>query len=109
MSLTAEQLKEAFTIFSRKHGPAAVLPATVTAVNNDDTIALVFSDGSTVDDARLKAVVKAGDKYMIVPAAGTNVLACKIENSDEYYVLACDEISEMFFIGKLTRDWMDPR
>lgn len=98
MSLTAEQIKDEFGSFAAKFGPAVILPATVTAVNENDTIALLFSDDSTVDDARLKAVVNDGNKVLFIPAVGSNVLVAKIENSEEYIVIAVDEISDIIYV-----------
>ena len=95
---TREKIKEQLAVFSGQYGPAAIVPATVKAINNDDTIAVEFSDESTVDDARLKAVVKAGNKVLLIPKVNSIVLVGKIENSDEYVVLAVDEISEVQYI-----------
>lgn len=90
-----EQIKEQLTAFAAKYGPAALVTATVTAVNEDDTVALLFADGSTVDDARLKAVVKDGDKIILTPAVNSKVLVGKIENSDECVVVSVDEITKI--------------
>lgn len=90
-----EQIKDEFAKFASRFGPAAIRQATVTAVNDDATVAVEFSDGSTVDDARLKSVVKGGNQFVLVPKAGSVVLVGRISNEDEYYCVAVDEISEV--------------
>lgn len=98
MGLEQEQIKEQLSIFAGKVGPKTILPATVTAVNDDDTIAIEFSDGSTVDDARLRSVVKAGNKVLLIPKVESIVLVAKIENSDEYIVVAIEEITDVKYL-----------
>lgn len=95
MSKDFDDIKTQMQVFSAKHGPASILPATVLAVNDDDTIVIEFSDESQVDDARLKSVVKNGNKFLLVPAVGSIVQVARIENSDEYIVVAVDEISKL--------------
>lgn len=98
MSLENEQIKEQLSAFASRFGPNVILPATVTNVNDNDTVAVEFSDGSTVDDARLKSVVKAGNKMILTPSVGSVVLVAKIENSDEYIVIAVDEIIDIIYV-----------
>ena len=97
MSLEIQQIKEQFGDFANKYGPAAIIPAQVTAINEDDTIAVVFSDGVELDDVRLKSVVKSGNKVLLIPTIGSTVMVGKIQNSDEYIVIAVDEISEVVY------------
>ena len=58
-----------------------------------DTGATKFGGGS-FDDARLKSVIKDGNKFLLIPKVGSVVLVAKIENSDEYVVIAVEEITE---------------
>jgi|GEM_PF-3358194 len=90
-----DEIKEQLGNFASKYGPAAVMTAKVTAVNGDDTVAVIFGDDSTVDDARLKSVVKAGDHFVLVPKIGSVVQVSRLGNSDEYVVIAVDEITEI--------------
>lgn len=94
MSLVDEQIKNELGRFSGKYGPAAIVPAVVKAINADDTIAIEFSDESTVDDARMKSVVADGNKVLLIPKVGSVVLVGAIENSSEYVVLSVHEVTE---------------
>lgn len=98
MSLENEHIRNEFETFSGRFGPAAIVPATVKGINDDDTISIELSDGSLIDDARLKSVVKDGNKVLLIPAVDSCVLVGKIDNSDEYVVLVVDEITEVQYV-----------
>lgn len=98
MSRDLEDIKTQMTDFSKKFGPSVIVPAIVFAVNADDTIHVIFSHGAEIEDARLKSVVKAGNKFLLIPKIGSVVQVAKIENSDEYLVIAVDEITEVIYV-----------
>ena len=95
MDLVTQQIKDQLGEFSKQFGPAAIMPAVVTAVNADSTVSVEFSDGSTVEDVRLKSIVKEGNQFLLIPKIGSCVLIGKIQNSDEYVLLVVDEITEV--------------
>lgn len=97
MSLIQEQIKQQLSDFAGKIGPNVIEPATITAVNADNTVQVLLSDGSTVDDVRLKSVVKDGGKVVMIPAVDSVILLGAIGNSKEYVVLAVDEVSEVLY------------
>lgn len=90
-----DQIKEALKTFAEKYGPAALIPAIVTAINTNDTIAVKLSDDVLIDDVRLKSVVKTGTKFIVKPALNSNVLIGRIENSEEFILVSADEIDEV--------------
>lgn len=96
MALEQEQIREQFSIFAGKVGPKTIVPATVTAVNENDTIDILFTGGAE-DEARLRSVVKAGNKLVLIPKIGSTVLVARIENSDEYIVIALEEITDVLY------------
>jgi hypothetical protein len=99
MSKENEQMKAAFKSVAETVGPVVIIPAVVTTVNDvDNTIAVEFSEGGTIEDVRLKAVVKDGNQFILIPKVGSNVLVGKIENSDEYIIISVDEITEVNLI-----------
>lgn len=95
MSLEQEQIKDQLASFSGKYGPAALQTATVKSLNEDDTAVIVFADGKEIDDARLKAVVKDGNKVLLIPAINSTVLTGSINNGDDYVIVSVDAISEI--------------
>jgi len=93
MGATEDNIKEQLGAFANKYGPSIIMPAKVLAVNeNDCTIEIEFSDESKIDDARLRSVIKAGNKIVQFPSVGSMVLVGRIDGSDDYVVLAIEAI-----------------
>ncbi len=96
MSLVDEQIRAEFQKFSSQYGPEAIVPAKVLSYNADDeTIEVELTSGNVIDDVRLKSMVKAGNKLVIVPEDDSFVLIGKIANSEEYVVVSVDEVKEI--------------
>jgi hypothetical protein len=96
MSLVDEQIKAELEKFSGQYGPEAIVPAKVLSYNADDeTIEVELTSGNVIDDVRLKSMVKAGNKLVIVPEDDSFVLIGKIANSEEYVVVSVDEVKEI--------------
>lgn len=91
----SEELKEQLAAFAGRYGPTAIVPAEVKSVNGDDTLSVLFADGSTVDDVRLKALVKEGNQFLIKPTSGSKVLIGRIANSEDYVLIAADAIDSV--------------
>lgn len=106
MSETTQQIKDQLGKFASNYGPKTIVLAKVQAVNADDTADVVFDDGGMVN-ARLKAVVKDGNKVVFIPSVNSAVLVGMIDNSDEYVVLSVDEISEVLYIVGTTKYSVD--
>lgn len=101
MGLETEQIKEQLALFASRFGPVVIMPATVTAINDDRTIQVLFDNGLEIDDVRLKAVVKEGDEFVMLPVVGSTVLVGCIAESDDFVLVAASEVSEVFIkIGK---------
>jgi len=106
MSKDTQQIKESLSMFAGKYGPAAIRPATVVAVNDDDTVN-VEASGLVIEDVRLRSVVKPGGKVLLIPAIGSIVQIASIENSDEFIVIAVEEISKFILIIGTSKFDMD--
>lgn len=96
MSLVDEQIRQELDKFSSKVGPETIVPAKVLSYNeNDETIEVELTSGAVIDDVRLKSMVKAGNKLVVVPSDDSFVLIGRIANSDEYVVVSVDEVDEI--------------
>lgn len=93
-----EHIKSELKKFAERFGPSTIMPATVLAVAEDDTLKIEFSDGLQIEDVRLKAVVKAGNKMLLLPKINTEVLVGRIENSNELCVLSVNEVDKVIVI-----------
>ncbi len=89
-------------------GPTVVQLATVGQINGDDTITAELISGLIVDDVRLRSVVKDGNRIIIEPAPGSQVLIASIDNGGEYVVIAVEEINRVYVkIGELEFELSD--
>jgi hypothetical protein len=95
--------------FASKRGPAVLVQAQVTEVNETDaTIAVELEEGGTIDDVQLRSVVDAGKKIVSYPKTGSYVLIASILSSEEYYVVAVAEVSKVLIeIGSLKLEITD--
>jgi hypothetical protein len=103
MSKDVDDIREQAEKWARRFGPAAIVPATVAEINQDDTISVTLATESVIPDVRLKSAVKAGNKQVRVPEVGSMVLIGRIDNSDEWVVLSMDEISQALTVIGNTR------
>ncbi len=90
-----ENIREQMAAFSERYGPASIVEAVVTKLNEDETVGVEFDDGSELEDVRLKAIVKEGDQFIVRPAVGSNILIGRIAGSEEYLLIAASEIVEV--------------
>ncbi|SEW01874.1 hypothetical protein SAMN05428988_1307 [Chitinophaga sp. YR573] len=100
---TTEQAKAQLQKFVRGLTPHTMTIATVTAINADDTISIEFPEGGTVDDCRLKSIVKDGDKILLIPKVDSKVIVGRLDGSDEFVVISVHEITEVVEIIGTTR------
>jgi hypothetical protein len=99
MSKEVNEVKEQLGVFASKFAPDSIVHATVKAVNeNDSTIEAEFEGGLVLDDVRLRSVVKAGNKCIMVPEVDSIVLVGRIEGSEEWVVLAVESISKVLYV-----------
>jgi hypothetical protein len=90
-----EDIKNELAKFAGKYAPAAIISAVVKTVNDNDTIVVVTGSGLEIDDARLKSVVKDGNKFILLPKIESTVLIGRIEESEEWTVLQVEEIDKV--------------
>jgi hypothetical protein len=96
MNKEQDDINREFENFSRRHGPAAIVPAEVISVNEDEaTVHIKFSDDSEIDDARLKSVISDDAGIYALPSVGSTIQVARIENSDEYIVVAMDKVEKV--------------
>jgi hypothetical protein len=95
MDRTTQDIKDQLQALAKQYGPAALIPATVIDVHDDDTITVQLATGLELDDVRLRSVVKAGSKIILLPKVESVVQMARIENSEEFVVVAVEEITEI--------------
>lgn len=95
-----EQIKDELSVFAARFAPPVLFPATVLSYNSgDDTVSVKIGD-ATIDDVRLRSVIKSGNKTVFVPKVGTIVQIASINSSRQFIVIAVEEIDkELLVIG----------
>lgn len=88
-----EQIREAFKALAERLGPSGTLLGTVTAVNADEFTCVITDDDSGVEypDIRLRPVLDEKESITVFPKVGTWALATRIENDEDWMVIAVGE------------------
>ena len=88
----AEQIRERLNEMAAQYGPAATLIAVVDSVDEENETCTLDDDGLLIYEVRLRALITGNENIIIVPKAGSYVLALRIENSTDWMILSCDQI-----------------
>jgi hypothetical protein len=92
----SEQIRSAFKKMAEKVGPAPTLLALVRTVNEaNDVCELVDDDELVYSDVRLRPVVDGNQSVTLVPKVNTWALAVRLENEDEWMMIACGEVEKI--------------
>jgi hypothetical protein len=103
MSKVEDDIKNELGKYAEQFAPASIITAVVKSINSDETIIVTTGSGLEIDDVRLRSVVRAAaTKIVITPADNSTVLIGKIENSDEYVVVAVDEVAKVEVVFSAT-------
>lgn len=95
-----EQIKNELSAFAARFAPPVLFPATVLSYNDADETVSVKIGNATIDDVRLRSVIKSGNKIVFIPKVGSIVQIASINNSRQFIVMAVEEIDkEVVMIG----------
>ena len=95
---TAEQIREKLLEMAKSTGPAVSNIAKVKSVDQQKAICVLEDeDGQEIFDVRLRPVLNGKKSFLQIPKVGTYVLAIRIEDDDDWMVIACDEIDKMIW------------
>ena len=100
-TVTAEQLRARLKEMAKEHGPAVSNIAQVKSVNEAAaTCVLIDEDEQEYIDVRIRPVLSGNKSFILVPKVGTYVLAIRVEDDDNWMVIAADEITKVgYYIG----------
>lgn len=98
---TPEQIRKKFEEMAKGHGPAVSNIAKVKSVDeNNGTCVLVDEDGQEIFDVRLRPVLSENKSFILVPKVESYVLAVRVEDDDDWMVIAADEITKFgYYVG----------
>lgn len=90
-----EQIRQGLQKLASQLGPLQTLLAQVVSVDEDEmTCVLKDDDGFEIYDVRLKPVLTADESVVLIPEVDSWVLATRIEDDDEWLVMAAEKISK---------------
>jgi hypothetical protein len=98
---TPEQIRKALEQMAKNDGPAVSNIAKVKSVDETKaTCVLVDENGMEIFDVRLRPVLTGNKSFILVPKVGSLVLAVRVEDDDDWMVIAADEIEKIgYYIG----------
>ncbi|MGZ9736807.1 hypothetical protein [Flavobacterium sp. GNP002] len=98
---TAEQIREGFKAMAKSDGPAVSNIAKVKSVDETKaTCVLIDEDGQEFFDVRLRPVLTGNKSFILVPKVSSYVLAVRVEDDEDWMVIAADEIEKIgYYIG----------
>lgn len=89
------QIRQGFQKLASQHGPLQTILATVKSVDEgESTCILVDEDGLEMFDIRLKPVLTADESVVMFPAVGSFVLIARIEDDEEWLLIACERVDK---------------
>ncbi|WP_300978537.1 hypothetical protein [Flavobacterium sp.] len=93
---TPEQIRRRFEEMAKNAGPAVSNIAKVKTVDEEKGLCvLVDEDGQEILNVRLRPVLSNKKSFMLVPKVGSYVLAVRVEDDDDWMVIAADEIEKI--------------
>ena len=93
---TPEQIRAAFEKMAKEDGPAVSNIAKVKSVDETKaTCVLVDENEQEIFDVRLRPVLTGKKSFILVPKVGSLVLAVRVEDDDDWMVIASDEIERI--------------
>lgn len=96
---TEEQIREGFQKLAQKFGPAVSNIAIVKSVDEAKaTCVLIDEDEQEYLDVRLRPVLNGKQSFLQVPTVGTYVLAIRIEDDDDWMIIAQDETEKFLWV-----------
>jgi hypothetical protein len=88
-----EQIRQLLDERAARVGPSPTMLATVTSVDADEATCVLYDEETALDyyDVRLRPVLNGKESITIFPKVGSWCLAVRLEDTDEWMIVACSE------------------
>jgi hypothetical protein len=101
-----DDIRQAFRHFMTQ--PGVIESAEVIDVDEQtDTVTVKLDTGLELDDVRLRSIIKDGSKWVLVPSIGSIVLIGRIDDTEEFVVVAVEDVSRIIAVVGSTRMELD--
>ena len=86
---------------AKGHGPAVSNIAIVKSVDETQAVCvLIDEDDQEFYNVRLRPVLSGNKSFILVPKVGTYVLAIRVEDDEDWMVIAADEVEKVgYYVG----------
>jgi len=96
---TPQQIRDELEKMAKRHGPPVSNIAVVKSVDEDNaTCILIDEDRQEYLDVRLRPVLSGKQSFLQVPKIGSYVLAIRIEDDEDWMVVAQDETEKFLWV-----------
>jgi hypothetical protein len=89
-----EQIRRSLQDLAHRFGPMSTLLGEVVSVDEDELTCELVADEIEIYDVRLRPVINGNESVTIFPTVGSWVLALRIENDEDWMVIATDTIDK---------------
>ncbi len=89
-----KQIREAISKLAGKVGPVQSILATVVSVDVNEFTCVIDDGDNEIYDVRLRPVLNGNESMTLVPKVDSFVLAVRIEEDEEWMIVATDEIDK---------------
>ena len=102
--MTIGDIRERLGDLVSSSGPAVSNIAKVKSVNeNQATCVLEDEDGQEIPEVRLRPVLTGKNSFLQIPKIGSLVLAVRIEDDEDWMIIACDEVDKFLWATDTTK------
>ena len=95
---SVEEIREGIKRWGKEQGPPVTNIARVKSVDEGaQTCVLVDEDDQEIFDVRLRPVLSGNTGYTLVPKVGADVMAIRVEDDEDWMIIAADEIERVIW------------
>ena len=102
--MTIEDIRQRLGDLAGSSGPAVSNIAKVKSVDENGAVCVLEDeDGQEIPEVRLRPVLTGKKSFLQIPKIGSLVLAVRIEDDDDWMIIACDEVDKFLWVTDTTK------
>ena len=102
--MTIEDIRQKLGDLAGSSGPAVSNIAKVKSVDENGAVCVLEDeDGQEIPEVRLRPVLTGKKSFLQIPKIGSLVLTVRIEDDDDWMIIACDEVDKFLWVTDTTK------
>lgn len=102
--MTIGDIRERLGDLVSSSGPAVSNIAKVKSVDENGAVCVLEDeDGQEIPEVRLRPVLTGKKSFLQIPKIGSLVLTVRIEDDDDWMIIACDEVDKFLWVTDTTK------